>query len=152
MTRHKSTNPKPSSSKAGVEIIIDGERIITNKRHFSRKSTAKSSITESQDLTKRGYRRPGVAALADIRHFQKSTKLLIPRAPFQRLIREIVEGFNTANENYRFEVAALEALQDASEAFVVGLLEDTNLCAIHARRVTITSKDILLAMRLRREH
>ena len=92
--------------------------------------------------------RPGVAALKEIRHFQKSTSLLIRKLPFQRLVREIANDFKT---NLRFQQAAVEALQEASEAYLVGLFEDTNLCAIHARRVTIMPKDIQLArLNLRR--
>ena len=86
--------------------------------------------------------RPGIAALKEIRHFQKGTSLLIRKLPFQRLVREIASDFKT---NLRFQQAAVEALQEASEAYLVGLFEDTNLCAIHARRVTIMPKDIQLA-------
>ena len=92
--------------------------------------------------------RPGVAALKEICHFQKSTSLLIRKLPFQRLVREIAHDIKT---NLRFQEAALDALQEASEAYLVGLFKDTNLCAIHARRVTIMPKDIQLARRIRRE-
>ena len=71
------------------------------------------------------------------------------KLPFQRLVREIAHEFN--NE-LRFQASALMALQEASEAFLVGLFEDTNLCAIHAKRVTIMSRDIQLARRIRGEH
>ena len=74
--------------------------------------------------------RPGIAALKEIRHFQKGTSLLIRKLPFQRLVREIAQDIKT---NLRFQQAAVEALQEASEAYLVGLFEDTNLCAIHAR-------------------
>ena len=77
---------------------------------------------------------PGVRALAEIRRYQKSTKLLIKRLPFQRLVREIVK--NLCGEGFRFQVGALGALQEAAEAFLVGIYEDTNLCYIHARMVT----------------
>ena len=92
--------------------------------------------------------RPGVAALKEICHFQKGTSLLIRKLPFQRLVREIAQDIKT---NLRFQQAAVEALQEASEAYLVGLFEDTNLCAIHARRVTIMPKDIQLARRIRGE-
>ena len=84
----------------------------------------------------------GTAALRDIRHFQKSTALLIRKLPFQRLVREITQDFKT---DLRFQSAAILCLQEAVEAYLVSLFEDTNLCAIHARRVTIMSKDIQLA-------
>lgn len=71
---------------------------------------------------------------------------MIPKLPFQRLIREIAEQFKV---NLKFKSNALDALQEASESYLVGLLEDSNLCAIHAKRVTIMPKDIQLANRLR---
>uniref|UniRef100_A0A2I2YFJ5 Histone H3 n=1 Tax=Gorilla gorilla gorilla TaxID=9595 RepID=A0A2I2YFJ5_GORGO len=83
------------------------------------------------------------------RRYQKSTELLIRKLPFQRLVREIAQDFKT---HLRFQNAAIGALQEASEAYLVGLFEDTtNLCAIHAKRVTIMPKDIQLARRIRGE-
>ncbi|CAH2018767.1 unnamed protein product [Acanthoscelides obtectus] len=76
----------------------------------------------------------------------KSTELLIRKLPFQRLVREIAQDFKT---DLRFQSSAVMALQEASEAYLVGLFEDTNLCAIHAKRVTIMPKDIQLARRIR---
>ena len=78
--------------------------------------------------------RAGTAALKDIRHFQKSTALLIHKLPFQKLVREIAQDFKT---DLRFQSAVMLCLQEAAEAYLVGLFEDTNLCAIHAKRVTI---------------
>ena len=85
---------------------------------------------------------------AVIRRYQKSTELLIRKLPFQRLVREIAQDFKT---DLRFQSSAVMALQEASEAYLVGLFEDTNLCAIHAKRVTIMPKDIQLARRIRGE-
>merc|ERR1712124_238023 len=92
--------------------------------------------------------RPGTVALREIRRFQKSTELLIRKLPFQRLVREIASDFKS---DLRFQSSAVLALQEASEAYMVGLFEDTNLCAIHARRVTIMPKDMQLARRIRGE-
>ena len=120
--------------------------------------------------------RPGTVALREIRRYQKSTELLIRKLPFQRLVREIAQDFKT---DLWFQSAAIGALQvwmifsisdliefaiciswllilylwlqEASEAYLVGLFEDTNLCAIHAKRVTIMPKDIQLARRIRGE-
>ncbi|CAL4252428.1 unnamed protein product [Meganyctiphanes norvegica] len=92
--------------------------------------------------------RPGTVALREIRRYQKSTELLIRKLPFQRLVREIAQDFKT---DLRFQSSAVMALQEASEAYLVGLFEDTNLCAIHAKRVTIMPKDIQLARRIREE-
>ncbi len=101
--------------------------------------------------------RPGTVALREIRRYQKSTDLLIRKAPFMRLVREITQ--NLIDDNLvkimgsvvRYQGTALWALQEASEAYLVGLFEDTNLCAIHAKRVTIYPRDIQLARRLRGE-
>ena len=83
-----------------------------------------------------------------IRRYHKSTELLIRKLPFQRLVREIAQDFKT---DLRFQGSAVLALQEAAEAYLVGLFEDTNLCAIHAKRVTIMPKDIQLARRIRGE-
>jgi histone H3 len=92
----------------------------------------------------------------EIRKYQKSSELLIRKLPFQRLVREIMaktaaQGpFNIVNaDNIRITADALECLQEASEAYLVGLYEDTNLCAIHGKRVTVQPKDMQLARRLR---
>ena len=92
--------------------------------------------------------RPGTVALREIRRYQKSTELLIRKVPFQRLVREIAQDFKT---DLRFQGSAVLALQEAAEAYLVGLFEDTNLCAIHAKRVTIMCKDVELARRIRGE-
>lgn len=92
--------------------------------------------------------KPGTVALREIRKYQKSTELLIRKLPFQRLVREIAQDFKT---DLRFQGSAIAALQEAAEAYLVGLFEDTNLCAIHAKRVTIMPKDIQLARRIRGE-
>lgn len=89
----------------------------------------------------------GTVALREIRRYQKTSDLLIRKLPFQRLVREIALDLN--QEQYRFQGQAVLALQEASESYLVGLFEDTNLCAIHANRVTIMSKDMQLAMRIR---
>jgi histone H3 len=92
--------------------------------------------------------RPGVQALREIRRYQKSTELLIRKLPFQRLVREVAQDFKP---ELRFQSHAIMALQEASEAYLVALFEDTNLCAIHAKRVTIMPVDIQLARRIRGE-
>jgi histone H3 len=90
--------------------------------------------------------RPGTVALREIRRYQKTTELLIRKAPFQRLIREIAQR---RRSELRFQISAVQALQEACEAYLVELFEDTNLCAIHAKRVTIMTKDMQLARRIR---
>lgn len=90
--------------------------------------------------------KPGTVALREIRKFQKSTELLIRKAPFQRLVREIAENYK---DDLRFQSNAIQAMQEAAEAYIVGLFEDTALCATHAKRITIQPKDMQLAIRLR---
>ena len=110
--------------------------------------------------------RPGTVALREIRRYQKSTELLIRKLPFQRLVREIAQDFKVyfisshlcsdlliipSQTDLRFQSSAVMALQEAAEAYLVSLFEDTNLAAIHAKRVTIQPKDLALARRLRGE-
>lgn len=90
----------------------------------------------------------GTKALREIRQFQRGTDLLIRKAPFQRLVREITQS---VAGDLRWQVQAVLALQEAAEAYLVGLFDDTNLCAIHAKRVTVMPKDMQLASRLRND-
>ena len=92
--------------------------------------------------------RPGTVALRQIRKYQKSTELLMKKLPFQRLVRELMQDFKV---DMRIQSTALEALQIASEAYLTGLFEHANLCAIHAKRVTIMPRDMALALRIRRD-
>ena len=107
-------------------------------------------LPASQQGTRKPHRYwPGTVALREIRRYQKSTELLIRKLPFQRLVREIAQDLGKMS--IRFQSGAIIALQEASEAYLVGLLEDSNLCAIHTKRVTIMPKDIQLARRIRGE-
>ncbi|KAM0869840.1 hypothetical protein ACQ4PT_040404 [Festuca glaucescens] len=103
-----------------------------------RKQLATKAARKSAPATggvKKPHRfRPGTVALREIRKYQKSTELLIRKLPFQRLVREIAQDFKT---DLRFQSSAVSALHEAAEAYLVGLFEDTNLCAIHAKRFTI---------------
>ena len=116
----------------------------------------KSGQKAPKGRVKKCYRyRPGTVALKQIRQYQKSTDLLIRKLPFQQLVREIACDSEVIKlplcGKVRFQSAAIMALQEAAEAYLVGLFEDTNLCAIHAKRVTIMPKDIQLARRIRGE-
>jgi len=105
---------------------------------------------------KRRYK-PGIRALREIRKYQKSTDLLLRRLPFSRLVREIAHEYATSMDivgggvagGLRWQSTAIQALQEAAEAYLVHLFEDVNLLAIHAKRVTIMQKDIQLARRIR---
>ena len=113
---------------------------------------ARKSVPATGGVKKPHRYRPGTVALREIRKYQgrgkHATELLIRKLPFQRLVREIAQDFKT---DLRFQSSAVLALQEACEAYLVGLFEDTNLCAIHAKRVTIMPKDIQLARRIRGE-
>ncbi len=96
--------------------------------------------------------RPGTVALREIRKYQKTTTLLIPKMPFIRVVREVAQDCGVKGiEGVRFQASAIEALREAAEHYLVQLFEDTNLCAIHAKRVTIFPKDLQLARRIRGE-
>ncbi|EFN50993.1 histone H3 [Chlorella variabilis] len=119
----------------------------TARKSTGGKAPRKQLATKARPQKPHRYR-PGTVALREIRKYQKSTELLIRKLPFQRLVREIAQDFKT---DLRFQSSAVLALQEAAEAYLVGLFEDTNLCAIHAKRVTIMPKDIQLARRIRGE-
>ena len=112
----------------------------------SNASDSRRSAPATGGVKKPHRYRPGTVALREIRRYQKSTELLIRKLPFARLVREIVQDFKT---DLQFQSSAIGALQEASEAYLVGLYEDTNLCAIHAKRVTIMPKDLQLSLRIR---
>lgn len=92
--------------------------------------------------------RPGTVALREIRRYQKSTDVLIRKLPFARLVREITQDYKT---ELRYQATAIEALQQAAEDYLTHLFEDANLCALHAKRVTILPKDMQLSRRIRGE-
>ncbi|KAK0132539.1 histone H3 [Merluccius polli] len=147
----KVTKPKAPKKAAPKKKTKQTARKSTGGK-APRKQLATKAARKSAPATggvKKPHRyRPGTVALREIRRYQKSTELLIRKLPFQRLVREIAQDFKT---DLRFQSSAVMALQEASEAYLVGLFEDTNLCAIHAKRVTIMPKDIQLARRIRGE-
>ena len=118
-------------------------------RKFSMKIAAVKTVPIEMGIKKPRRFRPGTVALREIRKFQKSTDLLIRKLPFQKVVKEIAGEFKS---DLRFQSQAILALQEATEAYIVGLFEDTNLLAIHAKRVTNMPKDMQLARRIRGEH
>jgi histone H3 len=118
------------------------------RKQLATKASRKTAPGTGGGVKKPHRYRPGTVALREIRKYQKGTDLLIRKLPFQRLVREIAQDFKL---DLRFQSTAILALQEASESYLVGLFEDTNLCAIHAKRVTIMPKDIQLARRIRGE-
>ncbi|CAC5390011.1 H3 [Mytilus coruscus] len=135
-----------------IQAVLLPKKTQKAAKKSSKEATCTKAARKSAPATggvKKPHRyRPGTVALREIRRYQKSTELLIRKLPFQRLVREIAQDFKT---DLRFQSSAVMALQEASEAYLVGLFEDTNLCAIHAKRVTIMPKDIQLARRIRGE-
>ena len=153
--------PKKPSAQSVKEAQAELKRILAEKREEQcKKAAARMAKKGGQKAPKGGvkkrYRyRPGTVALKHIRQYQKSTELLIRKLPFQRLVREIASDSEVIKsplcDKVRFQSAAIMALQEATEAYLIGLFEDSNLCAIHAKRVTIMPKDIQLARRIRGE-
>lgn len=136
-TAARTSNTKPSESSA---LVLP-------------RSQAHYSSFVSQPVQRRRRHRPGTRALQEIRKFQASTDLLIPKLPFARLVREVTEKYWPHAEHFRYTVQGVLALQMAAEAYLVGLFEDSVLCALHARRVTVQVKDLHLALRIRgRDH
>ena len=149
--RHGETYPKVNSNLAPLRVSKPRVRTALGYKYedYTRETKERAHLArlEGRRVVAKKFR-PGTQALKDIRHFQKSTALLIRRLPFQRLVREIAEDFKT---ELRFQAAAMSCLQEASEAYLVGIFKDSNLCAIHAKRVTIMPKDIQLARRIHGE-
>ena len=134
MARTKQTARKNTGAKAP-------RKMLANK-------AARKNAPATGGIKKTHRFRPGTVALREIRKYQKSTELLIRKLPFQRLVREIAAEFKS---DLRFQSLAVQALQEASESYMVSLFEDSGLCAIHAKRVTVMVKDMQLARRLRGE-
>lgn len=157
-----------NDKKNFVICLINGKQKVLHSPsksfNVARKRPTKSSVATWR--SPRRYR-PGKRALQEIRRYQKSTELLVRKLPFQRLVREIIQNMN---DTFRVQLAALDVLQviihtsetddylltdrcviqQSAEHFIVGLFEDSNVCAIHARRVTVTPKDLKLVLKLRR--
>jgi histone H3 len=134
MARTKQTARKSTGNKA--------------PRRYLATKAARISAPAIGGVKKPHRYRPGTVALRDIRRYQKSTELLIRKIPFEILVKEIAQECKV---DLRFQESAVLALQEAAEAYLVGLFEDTNLVAIHAKRKTIMPKDIQLARRIRGE-
>ena len=123
MARTKQTARKATGGKAP-------------RKQLATKAARKSNPLTSGVNPKPHRYRPGTVALREIRRYQKSTDLLIKKLPFQRLVREIAQDFKN---DLRFQSTAIMALQEAAEAYLVSLFEDTNLCAIHVSETFILS-------------
>ena len=139
---------KPTSKKLPME---GGKQ---PRKHFLHK-LIRQNKSPTGGIKKPHRYQPGLLALREIRRYQQSTECLIKRTPFNRLIKEISQEYRvcpdspgTPSVQVRFQSTALAALQEAAENFIVGLFEDVNLLAVHARRVTVMPRDIRLALRI----
>ncbi|KAF9008984.1 histone-fold-containing protein [Cyathus striatus] len=145
----------PASSSDPPTPVAKRTKTPTARKSTGGRPPPRRSDPEPPRARKKPRFRPGTVALREIRKYQKSTDLLIQKLPFSRLVREIAVTMQTeSNGPYgdaglRWQTSALLALQEATEAFLVHLFEDANLCAIHAKRVTIMTRDIQLARRIR---
>ena len=132
--RSRSSRPTPSTSK---DVL---------KKAVRKSGTVAGANT---DAAKKPHRyRPGTVALREIRRYQKSNGLLMQTGPFERLVREVAQEFKS---ELRFQPSAIKAMQHAAESQLVSLFGDANLCAIHAKRVTVEPKDMQIARRIRGE-
>ncbi|KAL0949455.1 hypothetical protein HGRIS_009510 [Hohenbuehelia grisea] len=143
-TARKSTGGRPPARARRSE---SPERPVASTGARGRKAQAQATPRKKRF-------RPGTVALREIRKYQRSTDLLLRKLPFARLVREIAMDMTTDMNDYgesglRWQTSAIMALQEATEAYLVHLFEDANLCAIHAKRVTIMQRDIQLARRIR---
>ncbi|KAM4642671.1 histone H3-like centromeric protein A [Discoglossus pictus] len=120
----------------------------TSPRKAKEDERKPKETTRRESAARRRRYRPGSRALMEIRRYQKSTDLLIRKGPFSRLVREICMVY-TRGLDFRWQSMALMAMQEAAEAFLVRLFEDSYLCSIHAKRVTLYVQDIQLARRIR---
>ncbi|KAK6017301.1 core histone H2A/H2B/H3/H4, partial [Ostertagia ostertagi] len=150
MARLKQTLPGSVRPQTAIK-----KQPIPLNRKLETKRQLRSDKDESSAVIKAKKRsRPGVKALKEIRHLQRTTELLIPRLSFQRVVRDIANKITAERgikEDYRWQSNALLALQEAAEVYLTCLFGDTNLAAIHARRVTIMNRDIELVRRIRGE-
>ena len=128
-----------------------------NQSHSSQASIPHRAVLKRKQLhtfedfeRKRRRRKPGTVALRQIKHYQKSTELLIRLAPFERLVKEVADSLSIdGTTKYRWKVSAIQALQCAVEAYLIALMEDTNKAAIHAKRVTIRPEDLHIVRSIR---
>ena len=170
-TKQMPRNPNMDRPTTAVGSDIQPERRIPSKptakniprkggkqpqKHLLQKALRKH---KTEGIKKPHHYHPGLLALREIRRYQQSTECLIKRTPFNKLIKEISQGYIVCPDGpgmpsvqVRFQSTALAALQEAAENFLVGLFEDINLLAVHAKRVTVMPSDIRLALRIRGDH
>lgn len=122
--------------RSGASLPASTKKASASKRH--------GRVTDAATERRKKRFRPGTVPLLEIRNYQKSGELLIPRQPFQRLVKEIAAPIF----KLRFRPCAVDALQEAAENHLISLLRDTNEIALHGKRQTITREDMRVARRL----
>lgn len=133
MARTKQTARKTTGGKAP-------------RKQLAAKSARKTTLPTSQGVSKKPRYKAGTVALKEIRRYQNSTDLLIRKLPFQRFVRNIAQQYKA---DARFQAPALACLHESLEAYLTGVFEDANACAVHARRVTVLPRDLYLVDKIR---
>ncbi|GAU89567.1 hypothetical protein RvY_02104 [Ramazzottius varieornatus] len=132
-----------------TDLVADEPVVVRRPKPGTKKIVdAGRRSTQTEKVIQKKRQKPGVLVLRDIRRLQNTTQSLIPRAPFSRLVREIALK-SSVHADLRFQQAALQALQEAAEFYLISMFEDVNLCAVHGRRVTIMPRDISLTLKIR---
>ncbi|KAI9808691.1 MAG: histone H3-like centromeric protein hH3v [Sarcosagium campestre] len=145
--------PKRGRPSGGQQQLLAQNTPKAKRRRATAADMAqrRSNVQPGDPLPQAKPRRykPGTVALREIRRYQRTTDLLMLKLPFARVVREVALDLFPHGDVLRWQSQAIQALQEAAEAFLVHLFEDTNLCALHAKRVTIMQKDMQLARRIR---
>ncbi|KAI8470895.1 MAG: putative histone H3-1 [Monoraphidium minutum] len=146
------STPSKKSKVYSAKSVLPDKKLVARKAipPFGGKKKNKGRAAAPQQQRVKRPLKHGAGALKEIRKYQKNGDLLIPRAPFLRLLREVANQV-ADTPDLRFKLSAVEALQEAAEQYLTGLFEDGQLCAIHAKRITLFEKDIKLALRMRGE-
>lgn len=139
------TKTEPSSQRA---LPKTRKSIASRHIHKNAAIAAKSAPAPVHASAKARRWRPGTVALREIRKYQNSVEMLIRKAPFQRLVREVMQQ---TKDSLRMSRSSVEAIQEATESYMTSLFADANLCTLHAKRVTLMGSDLKLARRLRGE-
>lgn len=137
------TKTEPASQRA-----LPKARKSIASRHIHKNSAISAKAVPQSNAVKARRWRPGTVALREIRKYQNSVEMLIRKAPFQRLVREVMQQ---TKDSLRMSRSSVEAIQEATESYMTSLFADANLCTLHAKRVTLMGSDLKLARRLRGE-
>lgn len=146
---HPKSSARNSSPTADVRIKSDQQA--RSRSQKARKSTAAPQHRDREPSAPKRRHRSGELALKEIKRLRNCTELQIPKASFHRLVREITLRYSPPGAPIKYQFAALLALQEACESYLVYLFEDSSRCTTHAKRVTLMPRDVDLARKLRGE-